>query len=542
MNRTLLIVICDFLLLTLIATARLDQPPSVSASPSANFSLRAFTGDIQQAPAPPPPASVQNKRTSDLVEVMRGSLEEERSARDQLATTLAELQAALKSQEKLATDRQAQLDSARQNLLSKEEEAARAEKARAALASQFEETQSALGRIQERLAATSTEARLSQERLASVERQYASAQTNLVLMEKQLSSTDAEARLARERLAKIEADLRSRQDEADEARQRIEEVNRLRQAAELERERISGQLKVAETEQRLTREQLASAQGQITTAQQEKAELRKANTTLAENVGELAGKQGEIASKQSELVQEIRDNRPQTPNALFAAFLTNRVSTDFRADRSGILGRTVSKDSQARTILVTDGAQTFALYHVQDTPFRLEEFGKEWERFIVHLYRPGAILPLAQVLFLSFDPRVVIAPVAEAQARQLGVHSYRIVSEPYRFHDAFLVGADEGYYGECRFGIDPAAPGYLKMDRSMLGRFVGKFNPSRGDLVFAKSGEIIGLMVNKEYCALLSDLVPTAAIPTGPNLNAESVGAQLSRMDAALRRLPEPLR
>ena len=30
MNRTLLIVICDFLLLTLISTARLDQPPQVS--------------------------------------------------------------------------------------------------------------------------------------------------------------------------------------------------------------------------------------------------------------------------------------------------------------------------------------------------------------------------------------------------------------------------------------------------------------------------------------------------------------------------------
>ena len=283
-------------------------------------------------------------------------------------------------------------------------------------------------------------------------------------------------------------------------------------------------MKVAETEQRLTQQQLAATQ-------QEKEKIQHVATELAEGVVQFAEKQGE-------LTKEIRDNRPLSANTIFAEFITNRVNTDFRAYRSGLLGRTVSKDSQARTILVSDGVQTYALYHVEDTPFRIEEFGRDWERFIVHLYRGGNILPMAKILFLSMDPRVVVIPVAKDQVSKLGAKVYKTVADPYKFQDALLVGADEGYYGECRFSVDASNKGYLKMDRAALGRLVGKFNPSRGDLVFAKSGEIIGIMVNKQYCALLTTFVPTATLPTNSDLSAQAVGVRLSAMDRDLKSLP----
>lgn len=530
MNRTVLIVICDFLLLTLIATVRLDQPPTPRldmAAPKQAASLA--------PPSLPAAARSQSPRTSDLVEAMRGSLEDERASRDKLASALTEAEEALRAQQQLVAERQRQLEQTAGTLREKEEEARRAAQARDQLAGQFSQTQSTLQEIQRQLAASSTEARMAQERLSSIEQQYALAQTNIVQMERQLSSTSTEARIARERLAQIEADLRTRQAEAQEARERIDQVDRLRQAAELERERIAGQLKVAETEQRLTQEQLQDAKGQIQTVQKEKAELQKVTTQLAEGVGEMADKQGE-------LTKEIRENRPTAANTIFADFLTNRVNTDFRADRTGILNRTISKDSQARTILVTDGLQTFALYHVEDTPFRIEEFGKDWERFIVHLYRGMAILPVQKIMFLAMDPRVVVAPVTEAQAKQLGARVYQTAKDPYRFQEAVVVGADEGYYGDTRFTLDANNRNYLKMDRAVLGKFVGRFNPSRGDLVFAKSGELIGIMVNKEYCALLTSFVPSATIPTGANLNPEQIGNRLTHLNRELNGLPTELR
>ena len=433
--------------------------------------------------------------------------------------------------QQLAAQREEQLQEAQTQIRSKEEDARRIEQERAALASQFGEAQASLGQIQKQLDATSLESRLSQQRLAKVEQQYAAAQTNLTTLEKQLSSSSTEARLARERLAQIETDLRTRQTEAEQARQRIEQVDKLRQVAELERERIAGQLKVAETQKEMTQQQLESAKGQIATVQREKAQIQKVTTDLAQGVVQMAEKQGE-------LTKEMRENRPLTANSIFSEFLTNRVNTDFRANRTGLFGRTISNDSQARTILVTDGTETFALFHVKDTPFRFDEYNREWERFIVHLFRSNAILPLRQINFLSIDPRVIVAPVTDEQARQLGAKVYKLTADALRFQDALLIGADEGYYGECRFTLDPRNSGYLKMDRSFLGKLTGKFNPSSGDLVFSKSGDLIGMMVNKHYCALLRSFVPTATIPTGTNLNPEAIGIRLATMQRGIQQLP----
>ncbi len=517
MNRTFLIVICDFLLLTLISTARLDQMPSVSAQPPGRLSLETYTGPTQQQLEVAANTPAIDPRTADILDAMKMTLEEQRTSSDELASALSKTQQALQSQQELAAERQRQLEA-------KEQEARIIEQARNRLATQFTEAQTNLARFQQQLAATSTEAKLAQQRLVQVEQQYASAQGNLVQLEKELSSTSTEAKIARERLAQIEADLQSRQNDAEQARQRIEQVERLRQAAEIEREKIAGQLKVAETEQRLTQQQLAATQ-------QEKEKIQQVATELAEGVVTFAEKQGE-------LTQEIRENRPLSGNTIFAEFITNRVNTDFRAYRSGLLGRSVSKDSQARTVLISDGLQTYALYHVEDTPFRIEEFGRDWERFIVHLYRGMTILPMSKILFLSMDPRVVVIPVTEGQVKQLGAKVYRTVANPYKFQDALLGGADEGYYGECRFSVDSSNRGYLKMDRNALGRLAGKFNPSRGDLVFSKSGEIIGIMVNKQYCALLTTFVPTATLPTNTDLGTQAVGVRLSAMDRDLKSLP----
>ena len=226
------------------------------------------------------------------------------------------------------------------------------------------------------------------------------------------------------------------------------------------------------------------------TVQKEKEQIQKVASELAQGVVTFAEKQGELA-------KEIRENRPLTANTIFAEFATNRVDTDFRANRSGILGRTIQKNSQTRTILVSDGNQVYSIYHIEETPFRFEEFGKDWQQFIVHIFRGVTILPLHQGFISSIDPRVVVAPLTDDQVKQLGVKVYKTVSDPYKFNDALIIGADEGDDGECRFTLDALNPNYLKMDRARLGKLVGKFNPSRGDLVFAKSGEIIGLMVNK---------------------------------------------
>lgn len=546
MNRTVLIIICDFLLLTLIATARLDRLPSVSEGPMGKLEMESYQQPQRQAPRPQPGA--MPPRTSDLLETMKSSLEEERQSREKLSAVLTRTEQAYKAEQQVAAERAQQLAAAQQSLRAREEEARRLEQARSALANQFAEAQTNYARMQEQMAQTAEqarayqkqleqtaeEARKSQERLKDVQQQYQAAQANLGQMEKQLSSTSAEAQAARDRLAKLDEELKTRQAEAEQARKRIDEAEKQRQAVELEKTRIAGDLKVAETQKQFTQQQLEQAKSQINVVQQEKAQIQKVATELAQGVVTFAEKQGELA-------KEIRENRPLTANTIYADFVTNRIDADFRANRSGLFGRSISKNSTARSILVTDGREYYSIYHIQDTPFRFEEFSKEWERFVVQLFRGLTSIPVSQVSFLSIDPRVVVAPLGETQAKQLGVKIYKVSNDPLKFNDALLVGADEGYYGECRFTLVPEHTNYLKMERSALGRLVGKFNPSRGDLVFAKSGELIGIMVNKEYCSMLTSFVPQATIPTGTNLNGEAIGARLSQMQSTIMQLPPGL-
>ncbi|MGV3774272.1 MAG: hypothetical protein ACO1QB_15325 [Verrucomicrobiales bacterium] len=536
MNRTLLLIICDFLLLSLLAFGKFDDASDPTATDAVNPSQPASAATTLVT------SNLNQSVSQDLVQVLRSSLEEEQRSREELTATLGQTEQNLRRQQEMLAEREARISAAQRSLQEKEAEARALEQARASLESKFSDTQSNLQQIQQQLASTSTQAKMSQERLAQIQAEYQAAQTNLLGMQKELTSTSVEARAAKERLTALEQEVQARSQEAEQARRRAEEVAEARRVAEVEKERIAGQLKVAETEQKLTKEQLQAAQQNIQVVQQEKAQIQQVAKELAQGVVQFAEGQKEVAAAQQSLTQEIRENRPLSANTIFNDFITNRVNTDFRANRTGVLGRNVSRERQAKTILVSDGMQIYAIYHINDTPLKFEDFGTDWDRLVMHLLRGQGLVQPSQISFLSLDPRIVVAPVSEAQAKQLGSKVYRAVTDPYKFQEALLIGASEGYYGEAKFQIDAQLPNYIRMDRSSLGRLFGKFTPSRGDLVFSKSGQILGVMVNDTYAALLTSFVPTTTIPLGTAISLQQTGITLSQMQAYLSQLPERLR
>src|SRR5258706_10050733 len=124
-----------------------------------------------------------------------------------------------------------------------------------------------------------------------------------------------------------------------------------------EKQRLAGQLQVAEVETRHATEQATRMQEEVKVERAEKAKL-------AEGVHALA-------SKSSELTQEIRENRPLAPNTIFNEFLTNRVQARFAGVRPGLFGNDALRSKETDTVLASDGTNIFALCHVQDTPLTL---------------------------------------------------------------------------------------------------------------------------------------------------------------------------
>jgi len=200
-----------------------------------------------------------------------------------------------------------------------------------------------------------------------------------------------------------------------------------------------------------------------------------------------------------------------------------------------------SKSKTAETVLVTDGARTYALCHVQDTALTLQDPGTEWAGLDGTLSHNQAQVPIHSLSFHLQDPRVVFMPVTKAEADQLGCKVYPISSDPYKFQDAVLVGAQEGYYGQCSFQIDLNTPAYVKLDRSLLKGLFGQFNPSRGDLVFSRNGELLGVMANGTYCLMLHEFAASGILQFGKESHGQHTGSLLAEMFSYVLNLPPKL-
>ena len=496
MNRSILIVICDFLLVSLLAFSTVDINQVADEGVERRVKVDISTN--------------QPDNRQDLTAVLRLALDDERKSRDRLMGQLTQTRDTLDKQQALLAERSRQIN-----------------KQQALLTERDRQIQTSQQELQSR----EQETLLLQQEKAGLQQQSAAAATNIQTLQKQLSARTTDAMMSKEQVAATEAELRRQQEQAAALEQRLAQLAQSNQVILSEKQQLATQLQVAEAEKRVAAQQVARMQDEVQVVREEKVRLVAHADKLAEGVKTLAGQSGELA-------REIREHRPLAPNTLFHEFVTNRVQARFFASRAGIFGLEASKRQEAETVLVSDGTNTFALCHVEDTPLVFWSPGTEWESLIGTLGRNASLLPIPSVSFRWPDPRVVLIPLAPAQVQALGAKVYRITADPFKFQDALIVGAREGYYGECRFQIDLSTPQYVKMDRNLLKGLFGKFNPSRGDLVFSKTGELLGVMANSTYCLMLHKFDTVATIRFGQDVRAQHTGKILSRLYGQVTGLP----
>ena len=444
MNRSILIVICDFLLLSLLTF-------STDINHMADENSRPPTKVVVT------PNPVANPDV-DLTSVMKQALAEEQKNRTQLQQQLAE--------------------------------------ARNATGQREQENQ----QLQQRVAAE---------------------QANVENLNRQLQNN---AEQARQKLTATEAEAQRQADQVAALRLQLDKLTQTSQLAQSEKQQLSNQLQLAEVQAHAAAERATLMQQEVQVQQAENARLAEGVKSLATNSGQLA--------------KEIRANTPLAPNTIFSDFISNRVEAGISAWRTSMFAMDTAKDKQTATVLVTDGTNYFALCHVQDTPVTLWDPGTDWDKLAGTLSWGGRQVSLRSMSFDAQDPRVVMMPVTRADAQRLGCKVYRLSSDPYKFQDAVLVGANEEYYGQCNFQIELNTPQYVKLDRSLLKGLFGKFNPSRGDLVFSRTGELLGIMVNNTYCLTIRAFAPAATFAFGQDLHNQHTGGTLSELYGYVFQLP----
>jgi X-X-X-Leu-X-X-Gly heptad repeat protein len=325
-------------------------------------------------------------------------------------------------------------------------------------------------------------------------------------LDRELAAREAEARRREEELARVGAAER-------EARARAEE--------------LAVTVGAARREAELLQAQTVTLRETIEAERAERVRVQATTSELAAGVGQLAERSGQLA-------QEIRENRPLNANALFDDFLSRRVASRFIGERESFLGP-VRREQQTHTVLVSDGQSSVALLHLDDTPFELlSSSPPDWRRLTLTLSRAEHSVTARQVAFASLDPRILLVALTPEESARLAPTPYLLALDPFKFPEAVLINAGGRGYGELPFKLDPARRGYVQVDNRLFRRLFGDFSPSRGDLVLSKTGELLGVMVSAETCALISHLLPSTGFPLGPELPP---GAATPALTEAAKRL-----
>ncbi|MBN8249610.1 MAG: hypothetical protein J0L84_19490, partial [Verrucomicrobia bacterium] len=374
MNRTLLLILCDFLLLNLLALTRWD-------------------GAEPEGPRPPPerPAAASPVTArDDVMATLREALAQEQEQREALSR-------------KMSTE-----------VTTREASLTQLEAQRRELETALGATRQTAAQLDEQLALRARQATEMQQQLEQTRARLAEVSRTRESLAASVETTDAERRKLAEELER-QRELATAQAAA-------------RAAAELQVASLSSAVKVAEAEKSLLRENVADLRGQVRTAQDEKARLQEQTASLSQGVSRLA--------KSSEAIrQEIRDNTPINANQLFSGFLTNQVKVTLSGIGSGFFGST-EREKDAAALVVSDGTTTAALVHVNETPFSLTIPGFGLGGLSASVAREGRVLPSGRPFLSRADPRIVAVPVDAAQARTLGVRAYPLAKDPFKFPEA----------------------------------------------------------------------------------------------------------
>ena len=493
MNKTLLLILCDFLLLTIISMWKMEED---SPSPA----------DTQNANTDEANVSAMAMMEQDLLDTLTYSLQEEEEQRSALNQDLEAKAEELARREQELAKRQERIQNLERNLTD-------AERRERELAAQRESLAEKASNLETQVATVQNQVETVSERLSEAEQAALQSQ--------------AQSRLLQEELARKLGEIEEKELALDEKAQELASTQQRVQELDV-------QVRMREQENTFLQESVNTLKGEVVAERVERQRLQEQSTMLAQGVSDLA------ASSQ-DLRQELRSNFEINANQLFADYRNNQIQANFSATKLS-RNRFVNTEEQATTVLVSDGTNFYALAHIDSLPFGMKTSPTSVRSLSLSLSREGQAVEASSLQFLALDPRIAMISLTEAEARALGGNAYLTALEPFKFPEAVLVNKQGNYYGEVEFKLDSETPGFVKMQTRVFNSLFGEFSPSTGDLVLSKTGELLGVMVNRRYCALVNNFVPLATVDLSSTLDSGELQTTLRALNGALNNFPEPLR
>ncbi len=491
MNKSLLIVICDFLLLSLLSIANFDKPAQNNAQKrEAKAALESET-------------FVQTQ----MLETLKKALDAEQQRHLSLSKDVEALSKKAEANLK-QSQTQTEIIKQRENQLKQIQTAKKElEKERAEILKRSEDLEAKVASADKRNAALESEIILATGKLEK------SAKERIDLERKlgQMQQTDAT----------IKTQLHSAQEQLRQNKENLErlqvESNKLKlenRAIEAEKRALSTQLEVAATKTKIYEENLKRAQTLINIEKAEKEKMFTHAEKLSANVSNLA-------TTQKTLSKNIDNLRPQTASETFEKISPLFVSVAFKFSEGGILGRkNASKKIQVLPIKI--GSRTFIFFDAKASPLKFTKDAEAPDALDIVVQANNKIFA-PETLFLAKGTRETLAVELPADFIQAN-KSIPLVAkqETFRFSDCIVVNPETKYYGQAPFMANFTNKQYAKLDVGVIESIFKTFSPSTNDIAFARSGEALGILTSSSDLFIPRDLQSERTLSLGKSYNKAS--------------------
>ena len=219
----------------------------------------------------------------------------------------------------------------------------------------------------------------------------------------------------------------------------------------------------------------------------------------------------ENAAEQKENFRQLSERQTKTVNEIFSKYEENKIKLTFNYSYAGgLFGKETTETFSMDTIIMVDGSFAYSLVHSKDSPFKLDPRPRKLIKVSGEITSPklNAPIPVKEIAFMD-DPRILIVPlyINPAELRKNSrLELFSSPANPYLFSEAVVVDAKDGRFGQTDFMRDERDARSIKVKHTRFAFVTGAFDPGKGDLVFSQKGEVLGILVNRDYAFHVKNL------------------------------------
>ena len=526
MNRSLLLVVCDFLLLSILALARFDVPEgAIMAKDDQKVVSKEVIERISDGENYDDVVAELEATNETLLENLSSDKDALQAQKEELEAQILERQKELEAKEQEIASRDEVIADNEQVIAQAQEEAAELARQREEIAKKREDllqSNAASKKELELLAKNLEEAKNKQEELSRLkEQKEKEAESMKVELAATIEKAKAEEKAADEAKALL-FEEKKRSDaivaSTEKIDQKIDSLNQGLQGVGNDlREVGEGLAGVGEKISSVTQE-VSSVKEDVSKVGQEVSGVKATVAVVSEEVSGVGSKVENIkkeveetAAVQKENFAKLNERQRKSLNEIFTKYEQNKVQLDLEfTHKGGFLGADKTEKFSMDSIILADDSFAYTLVHSKDSPFRLQPKSRslvsvKGEISGNKLKNP---IPVREIAFMD-DPRIIIIPLYINPKNLVETTDMEIFSapeNPYLFSEAVVVDSKESRFGQTSFVRDEKDSRYIKVEHSNFAFLTGKFDPAKSDLVFSQKGELLGIMVNNDYAFHVKNL------------------------------------